>query len=104
MAAGQITNSPVLYSADSGALRVLGVLVPRQPAGAKRSHVPYFAVGPGAIAIQPGKIIARERWHAPSDATCCASIRTTMVWTYTGGILPPTSTTPSGTLNDGGGL
>ena len=92
-AEGQIDNSWVIYAVESGTLRVLGTLVPQQPSSAKPPHVPYFESEPEGILIQPGKITVHELWYASGDGTCCPSIRATTVWTYTDGVLRPTSTT-----------
>jgi hypothetical protein len=88
---GQIQNSWVVFSADSGTLTVIGVLVPQQPADANLPHVPYFNSGPGGIAIASGSITVEELWYAPSDETCCPSGKATTVWTLAHGAFTPTT-------------
>jgi len=51
-AAGQLADLLVIYSVDSGSLRVVGTLVP-PPATAAGAHVAYFDVGSGAVRSPP---------------------------------------------------
>jgi hypothetical protein len=89
---GEIEYSWVVYSVDSGVLKVIGTLQPQQPATAakKAQHVPYFDGGPK---FGPSTITLKELWYTGDDATCCPSVKATTVWRDEDGVMKATSTT-----------
>lgn len=89
---GQYKDSWIVYSADTGAPQVIGVMTP-QVRGDPASHVPYFDTDRMGIEIDTRRIIARQLWYGPSDSTCCPTGRATTVWSYAHGVLTATSTT-----------
>jgi len=81
MADGVLAYAQVIFTSAGPAPRVIGVVTPQQrrdPNG-----LPTLVT----VRIRPGKIIAREAWYGPRDATCCPSGRTTTIWTYAKGRL-----------------
>jgi hypothetical protein len=94
MADGQLKNTWVIFSADSGRLRAIGTLVPQQMSGPSE-HIPYFDTAPGALTIVSKTITVHELAYGSADPTCCPSVRSTTVWTYANGTLRPTATTPT---------
>lgn len=90
---GQLMDSWVIYTAETGTLGVVGILVPQQPASPNLPHVAYFDTDPGGLAMQPGTITVKEVWYGPNDPTCCPSIMASTKWTFAHGALKATGTT-----------
>jgi hypothetical protein len=85
---GQLGFAAVVFAARGNALKVVGIIAPRQPLVPGQVHVPVL----GRIGIQPGKLIAQEAWYGRNDGTCCASGRATTLWKYTRSSLRPSVT------------
>lgn len=92
MAAGQLQDSWVIYSARDGRLSVVATLTP-QYGYSPDEHSPYFDYRPGGIEIQPNRITVHQLWYQGADGTCCPQGRAVTVWTLIDGRLTPTSTT-----------
>jgi hypothetical protein len=92
-AEGLVQSSWVVYSADSGSLKVVGTLTPQQPP-TPNVETPYFDTDPGGLVINRGAITVKEVRYAPGDPTCCPSITATTVWTYANGALQPSAPSP----------
>ena len=82
-AAGQIANLYLVFSGESGKLRLIGTL---RPGTSLPNAHPSFLLG---AQISVGRIIATERWYRPDDSDCCPSGTTVMAWRWTGNHFVP---------------
>jgi hypothetical protein len=78
---GFLAYAQVIFTTAGKALRIIGVVTPKQ--AWKANRLPTLVT----VKIRHGKVIAREAWYGPNDGTCCPSGRTTTVWTYAHGVL-----------------
>ncbi len=79
---GALLYAWVIFSGVGGRLSVVGIVTPQvQPS----DELPTLI----EIAIEPGKLTAREFFYGPADGTCCASGRARTIWTYAHGALRP---------------
>jgi hypothetical protein len=77
MADGELADGWLVYL-DRGGLHLVGELTTRgmpQAAGLNPTII-------GSVAIEPGRLTAREVFYRPSDPTCCPSGRATALWRY----------------------
>ena len=88
---GQIQNSLVIYTWDSGQLTVLGTLVPPQLSN-NGVHAPSFDGSRGGITMSKGTVTTGVLFSGPQDAVCCPSGRATTTWTYNDHTFSPTTT------------
>jgi hypothetical protein len=87
MAAGQLYFYADVVGVHDGALRLLGVIRPRQPINPKTTHVPLLNFK--ANAVQEGHVIAHEYWYGPCDGTACGSGEAITDWRYQNDKLVP---------------
>jgi hypothetical protein len=78
---GFLAYAQVIFTTAGKAVRVIGVVTPKQ--ARKANRLPTLVT----VKIRRGKVIAREAWYGRNDGTCCPSGRTTTVWTYVHGAL-----------------
>lgn len=82
-AAGQLADSIVVYSADSGEAQPIGTLRTQQPPATPPVH---SALIDGTVlpTFGPHTVTVHELWYSATDADCCPSTHATTVWTQNG--------------------